>query len=227
MVCRPAPPSASMKVMRSATLTDVFSFCSPSRGPTSTMRTESVMLISRRCRLDLGEFEPFADNIANLAFYRLQYAGKRSAQGLLHLHHLKGQDRGALLQRGPDLGQQRYHCAGQRRDDLVFTNLLFVIAAERIYPMQIEAAIARPKIQLVAFDDRDNMVFHPVKRQIKPAIVRSGRRKSYFLAIHRKSFGSPAIVEFYVLFGGLSLTESEKPLPPAHRRPTRTPPRRA
>ena len=38
-VCSPAPISASMKAMRSATLIGVFSFCRPSRGPTSTMRT--------------------------------------------------------------------------------------------------------------------------------------------------------------------------------------------
>src|SRR5258708_4600984 len=108
-VCSPAPMSASMKAMRSATLTGVFSFCRPSRGPTSTMRTESLMRTStgcsRRGRLDFGEFHAFPDDIADLAFYRLQHAGERRAQGLLHLHHFERENRRALLQRRADLGQ--------------------------------------------------------------------------------------------------------------------------
>src|SRR3982074_92915 len=68
--------------IRSATLTGIFSFCRPSRGPTSTMRTESLMLISRNCRLDLGELDAFLHDIADLAFYHLQHAPKRCPQGL-------------------------------------------------------------------------------------------------------------------------------------------------
>ena len=46
----PAPISASMKAIRSATLIGVFSFCSPSRGPTSTMWTRSLMTPPVRLR---------------------------------------------------------------------------------------------------------------------------------------------------------------------------------
>ena len=62
-----------------------------------------------------------------------------------------------------DLGQQRHHGARQRRDDLVFADLLLVVAAERIDPMQVEAAVARSQIKFMAFDDRDDMGFHAVR----------------------------------------------------------------
>src|SRR5207248_7422569 len=91
IVSRPAPTSASINAIRSATLTGVFSFCRPSRGPTSTMRTESLILISRSERLDLGEFDALAHDIADAAFYCLQHPRKRRAQGLLHFHDFKRQ----------------------------------------------------------------------------------------------------------------------------------------
>src|SRR5260370_41084462 len=143
-VCSPAPTSASINAMRSATLTGVFSFWRPSRGPTSTMRTCSLMLISRSQRLDLGEFDAFLHDIADLAFYHFQHARERRTQGLLHLHDLERQDRRALFEDCPLFCQQRHHGARQRRHDLVFANLLFVVAAERIDPVQVEAAVARP-----------------------------------------------------------------------------------
>src|SRR5260370_9527304 len=138
----PALTSASINAMRSATLIGVFSFCRPSRGPTSTMRTESLMLISRSCRLDFGEFDAFLHDIADLAFHHLQHARERRAQGLLHLHDLERQDRCTLLQSCAHLGQQRHHGAPQGRYDFVFADLLFVVAAERIDPMQAETAVA-------------------------------------------------------------------------------------
>src|ERR1700737_3821383 len=110
------------------------------------MRTESLMLISRSCWLDFGEFAALLHDIAALAFDRLQHARERRAQGWLHLHDLKRQDRRALLERSPLLGQQRHHRARQGRYDLVFADLLFVVAAERIDPMQVEPAIAGSQI---------------------------------------------------------------------------------
>ena len=41
-----------------------------------------------------------------------------------------------------DFRQKRDHGARQRRDDLVLADLLFGLAAERIDPMQVEAAVA-------------------------------------------------------------------------------------
>src|SRR5882724_2765716 len=149
-VCSPAPISASTKAMRAATLTGVFSFCRPSRGPTSTMRTESLMMISQSCsrsgRLDFGEFDAFLHDIADLAFYHFQHACEWRTQGLLHLHHFKCENRRALLQRGAHFSQQRHHRARQRRHDLVFANLLLGLTAEGIDPMQIEAAVTRSQI---------------------------------------------------------------------------------
>src|SRR6266403_1618248 len=107
-----------------STLTGVFSFCSPSRGPTSTMRTCSLTMVSRvqilgTEGLDLGEFDAFLHDIADLAFYQFQHARARRAEGLLHFHDLESQDRCALLQPGPLLGQQGNYRARQRRYDLV------------------------------------------------------------------------------------------------------------
>src|SRR5205807_3639238 len=86
----PAPISASTKAMRSATLTGVFSFCRPSRGPTSTMRTASL---TSGGLLDFGEFDALADDVADPAFELLQDAGIRCAKRLLHLHDFEGEDR--------------------------------------------------------------------------------------------------------------------------------------
>ena len=58
---------------------------------------------------------------------------------------------------------------GKRRDDLVFADLLFVVAAERIDPMQVEAAVAGAQIQFMAFDDGDDVGFHAVEREIEAA----------------------------------------------------------
>ena len=44
-------------------------------------------------RFDFGEFDAFADDIADLALDLLQHARKRRAQGLLHLHDFEGEDR--------------------------------------------------------------------------------------------------------------------------------------
>src|SRR6267142_535285 len=133
-----------------ATLTGVFSFCRPSRGPTSTMRTKSLMLVSRGCsrsgRLDFGEFDAFLHDIADLAFYHFQHACEGRTQGLLHLHHFKRENSRALLQRCAHFSQQRHHGARQRRHDFVLAYVLFVVATERIDPMQIEAAVTRSQI---------------------------------------------------------------------------------
>src|ERR1700758_4469012 len=97
MVCNPASNSRLMKAIRSAGLTGVFSFCSPSRAPISTMWTASLISTSRG-RFQRGELDALLHDVADLALDRLQRTGKRRAQGLLHLHHFEGEDRRALFQ---------------------------------------------------------------------------------------------------------------------------------
>src|SRR5262249_46742893 len=96
IVCSPASSNFLTKAMRSAGLTGVFSFCSPSRAPISMMWM--VLLIGASSGFDLGEFDAFLHDIADLAFDRLQRARERRTQGLLHLHDLERQDRCALFQ---------------------------------------------------------------------------------------------------------------------------------
>src|SRR5437868_7648710 len=109
-----------MNAMRASTLTGVFSFCSPSRGPTSTMRTASL---TSGGLLDFGEFDTLADDVADLAFELLQHAGIRCAKRPLHLHDFEGEDRCALLELCAFFREQRHHGAGQRRHDPVFADL--------------------------------------------------------------------------------------------------------
>src|SRR5216683_3037463 len=220
-VCSPASTSASMNAMRSATLTGVFSFCRPSRGPTSTMRTESLMLVSLTCGLDLGEFDALLHDIADLALYHFEDAGEWCAQGLLHLHDFKGEDRGALLQSCAHFGQQRHHGTGERGYDLVFADLLLVVAAERIDPVQVEPAMAGSQIEFAAFDHSDNVGFHAVEREIEPAILRGGEREGKFAPADRQHRRAVAVLQAHVLLGLVGLPEPEQPLPPAHRCPAR------
>src|SRR5690349_18926410 len=114
-VLRPAATSASMKAIRAATPTGVFSFCRPSRGPISMMRTTLLMNLLA-CWFDLGELDTLADDIADLAPDRLQDAGERRAERLLHFHDLERQDRRTLLQRVALFGEQRHDGARQGCD---------------------------------------------------------------------------------------------------------------
>lgn len=59
--------------------------------------------------------------------------------------------------------------ARQRRDDLVFAGLLFVLAAKGINPMQLEAAVAGTQIELVTFDHGNDMGFHAIQCHIEAA----------------------------------------------------------
>ena len=88
----------------------------------------------------------------------------------------------------PPLRQQRHHGAGQWRHDLVLADLLLIVAAEWIDPMQLEPAIARPQIQFVAFDDGENMRSDAVEREIEAA----GRIGCEVKAISRSPIDSVA-----------------------------------
>src|ERR1700730_2438217 len=218
-VCSPAPTSASMKAMRAATPTGVFSFWRPSRGPTSTMRTWSLISILSTCRLDFGEFDTLADDITDLAFDHLKHAGERRAQGLFHLHHFKGEDRRALFQVGAHLGQQCHDRARQRCDDLVFAGLLLVVAAKRIDPMQVEAAGPCAQIYFVAFDDRHNMGFDAMEREIDTPGSIGCSGEGHFAFAYRKRRWPLAVVQAHLLYGALPVAECKHPLSPANRHP--------
>src|SRR3984893_4251388 len=223
-VCSPAPTSASMKAMRSATLTGVFSFCRPSRGPTSTMRTKSLMLISRSCRFDFGEFDAFLHDIADLAFYRLQHAGEWRAQGLLHLHHFKRENGRALHQPRAHFRQQGHNGTRQPRHDLVFPDLLFVVTAERIDPMQIETAVAGSQIQFMTFDHGYYVGFHAAHRKTDPAVIPGRRCKGKFTLADRQRRRAAAVVQADLLRGLGRMPERKHPLPPADWHPNRPAP---
>ena len=99
-----------------------------------------------RYRLDLGEFDAFSDDVADLAFEFLEHSCIRGAQGLLHLHRLKNEDRRPFIELCALLREERNHRAWQRCCDLVLADLLLGFAAERIDPMQVEAAISGPQV---------------------------------------------------------------------------------
>ena len=87
-VCSPAPISASMNAMRSATLIGRLLVLQPvARADLDD--ADAIAHAASAGRLDFGEFDAFADDIADLAFDLLQHARERRAQGLLHLHRLR------------------------------------------------------------------------------------------------------------------------------------------
>src|ERR1700748_1096780 len=178
--------------MRSAGLTGVFSFCSPSRAPISTMWTASLIWTSRGW-LQLGELDALLHDIADLALDRLQGACERRAQGLLHLHHFEGEDRRALFQLGALLRQHGNNRARQRRHDLVLAGLFLGLAAERIDPMQLETAVASPQIKLVTFDNGCDPRRDAVQRQID--VSSAGIRQ------HRDDEGLFAVPQRYMKRG--------------------------
>src|SRR5579864_4739714 len=142
------------------------------------MRTVSLMLTTSR--LNLGEFDPFPDDIADLAPDGLQHPGERRPQGLLHLHDLEREDRRAFFQRLALLRKQRNDRARQWRYDLVFADLLFAFTAEGIDPVQFEAAVAGAHIQFMAFDDRYDARRHAVERQLESVVFDRRHRECEF-----------------------------------------------
>src|SRR5258708_34166838 len=191
-----------MNAIRASTLIGVFSFCSPSRGPTSTMRTWSLMAFSRWGGLDFGQFDAFLHDIADLALQALQHTRERRTQGLLHLHHFEGQDCRTLLQRSALLRQQCDHGTRQGRHDPVLTDLFFVVTAERIDPMQVETPVAGPDIQFMAFDDGDDMRSRTVQREIETAVFTARMREAEFPVAALPRCGTPPIMHPPRVLGG-------------------------
>ena len=55
--------------------------------------------------------------------------------------------------------------------------------------MQIETAVAGAQIELMAFDDGDDMGFHAVERQIEAAVIGRRRREGDFALADRQRRG--------------------------------------
>src|SRR2546423_14685079 len=92
--------------------------------------------------------------------------------------------------------------------------------------MQIEAAVTRPQIKFMALNDRNDLGFHSVERQVKPALI--GRRAcgNDFALPNRQRRGTIAVGQPNLSFRTLPVTKPEKSLPPAHRHPAWSQPRR-
>src|SRR5215470_8759417 len=84
---RPASARRSISSSLTAVGTSPGSFCSPSRGPTSTMRTR---LIKR------DELRAFGDLLAGAEMHFLHHAVLRGSNRVLHLHRLQDEERIAL-----------------------------------------------------------------------------------------------------------------------------------
>jgi len=83
---QPAPISASIKAMRAATLTGVFSFCSR-RAANFDVRTNRSCWSREAAHEAVGSISasstPSLHDIADLAFYHFQHACEGRTQGLL------------------------------------------------------------------------------------------------------------------------------------------------
>src|SRR3712207_1265879 len=71
------------------------SFCRPSRGPTSTMRTRSGSRISALRRFQPDQLGPVLDQIADGEIDRGDHAVGGRDDGMLHLHRLERHERRA------------------------------------------------------------------------------------------------------------------------------------
>src|SRR5688572_21873161 len=88
----PALARRSMSSSFTAVGTSAFSFCRPSRGPTSTNRTESGIFIS----LQRDQLRSFEHLLARAVMHFLHHTVGRGGDGVLHLHRLQDEKRLAL-----------------------------------------------------------------------------------------------------------------------------------
>src|SRR5580692_5155568 len=172
-------------------------------------------------RLDFGQFDTFADDIADLAFDGLQHARKRRPQRLFHLHDFQCQDRRTLLQLRPNLRQQRHDRPGQRRNNPILADLLLIVAAEWIDPMEFKATIARPQVKLMALNDRHDLRSDPVQREINTPGDTGHGIKADLAPANSKRRGPLAVMQYDFVLASLPLPEREHPLTPANRHPAR------
>src|SRR3954467_453953 len=87
----PASARRSISSSLTAVASSPGSFCSPSRGPTSTMRTWSVP--DFKCSLQGYELGALDDLIAGGIVDRLDHALGGRGDGVLHLHRFEDQQR--------------------------------------------------------------------------------------------------------------------------------------
>src|SRR5687767_12442691 len=106
----PASARRSMSSSFTAVGTSAFSFCRPSRGPTSTSRTVSGILIS----LQRNQLRAFQNLLACVVKHLLHHAVRGRGNGVLHLHGFQNEERLALRHFGARLGHHLDHFAGHR-----------------------------------------------------------------------------------------------------------------
>src|SRR5215831_16397745 len=83
----------------------------------SHVNTEVSIPDRRQISLEVDQLGPFAHLLAGGDAERLDRAGARRADRVLHLHRLEDEERRALLDGGPGRGDERDHLARHRRDE--------------------------------------------------------------------------------------------------------------
>src|SRR5262249_21759617 len=119
-------------------------------GPAPTMRTCASIRWLLCSRLEIGEFGSFLHEIADRAFERLQPAVGGCAQGVLHLHRLKHDDRRPARQAGSGFGENARHRARHRRDDAARRRDLRYVRRARIDPVKPERPTQRATTEAAA-----------------------------------------------------------------------------
>src|SRR5579871_5716011 len=102
MVFRPVSESRRMNSIFVSVGTICFSFCSPSRGPTSTMRALGGIVISLLfrqclCALELKQFNAFGHLVADSEVKLCNLARRRRMDGALHFHGFENHQWRAFL----------------------------------------------------------------------------------------------------------------------------------
>src|SRR5690625_4651300 len=120
MVFRPVRESRLINSILVAGGTMARSFCKPSRGPTSTMRTKlSLVVESVMNILEVDQHGVGIDEFAFVGRYTLDGAGTRRLQGQFHFHRLHDDEVLAFLDAVADPGLDDDDAARHRRNDLV------------------------------------------------------------------------------------------------------------
>src|SRR6266702_2019481 len=136
MVRRSAAASRLMNSILVAVGTMAFSFCRPSRGPTSTMRTFFGNAMSAPTRLlfaiEAQQFNAFSDLVSSGEEECFDATGGRCVDGALHLHGFKDHEWCAAVDEFAGLNEQGYDAPRHGSDEAALFGVMLAADFKRV-----------------------------------------------------------------------------------------------
>src|SRR6185312_1522100 len=163
---KPASDNMSMSRTLPSVATTAFSFCRPSRGPTSTRRTragsaDAAIALARR-RVEIDEIGAFGDALADAAVDGAHRAVVRRDDRVLHLHRLEHDERRGLRDRVARLCHHRDDRAGHRRAQVSVAVVGLFVHGERVGATKHVVRAVDEHVPLVAARDHRRDATHAV-----------------------------------------------------------------